>query len=375
MSLHDLLADLQASCTEIDAAWAAAGRGLEPFPDIVREHTARLDLTPFGALEDLVELLEEPAVADYQRLSSFSDLYLRIFDNGRFWVEILNWWGSDINIHDHDFSGVQFQLKGDTFNFLYDVEATEVVEGVSVGEIRLRAAERWVEGGTSVVLPGRLAPHNACHIGMPTVSLLIRTHPRPSYGPQWNYFPPSIAASYGVADVCFRKRVGALRLLSRGEDPRAFHRAFRDYVRGLSLNQVLFVLVKMIDVVFESAHVELILELAESGRPRISEVIRAAASHRAAEIVKSLRWDPRIDAGDREVIAVLGSSFDVESARLALRGCGLDSCDLSISHSVGQAASSMPSGHRRQFLNALKVFGMARWASGNEVLVGASEIG
>lgn len=374
MNLRGPLADLRTSCTEIDAAWAAVGRSLEAFPDIVRDHTAGLDLTPFGVLEDVVELLDERTIAEQQRLSSFSDLYLRIFDNSHFWVEILNWWGSDINIHDHDFSGVQFQLKGDAFNLLYVFDAAEVVEGVSIGEVTLKSAERWVEGRTSVVLPGRLAPHNVCHVGMPTVSLLIRTHPRRSYGPQWNYFPPGIAASYQVADVCFRKRVGALRLLARGEDRPAFHRAFRTYVQELALNQLLFVLVKMIDIVFETAHVELVLELAESARPYVSEVIRAVAAHKAAEVIKALRWNPQIDASAREVLAVLGSSFDEEAAKVAMDNCGMDSSDWGVSHAISRVASAMPSKNRQELLNALKAVGMSRWASADEILHGASEI-
>ncbi|MGH9995123.1 MAG: hypothetical protein ACRD4J_07800, partial [Nitrososphaeraceae archaeon] len=47
--------------------------------------------------------LQHPSVAILQQLSSLSDLYIRLYDNGRFWVEVLNWWSLDISIHDHDF--------------------------------------------------------------------------------------------------------------------------------------------------------------------------------------------------------------------------------------------------------------------------------
>src|SRR5689334_3210227 len=106
MSHDALLDELFHRCDDIDQEWQRKGLGLEEFPELVWERTRDLDLRPLAALPSTVALLDRPEIARHQESSSFSDLYLRLYDNGHFWIEVLNWWGSDINIHDHDFSGV-----------------------------------------------------------------------------------------------------------------------------------------------------------------------------------------------------------------------------------------------------------------------------
>jgi hypothetical protein len=318
MPVSNLVHELQRVCDAIDAEWSQAGRSLESFPGIAWRHTDRLDLTPLGQLEACAALLDAPAIAALQQPSSFSDLYLRLYDNGHFWVEVLNWWQSDINVHDHDFSGVQFQLCGEALNIQYAFDTDEECDGIRFGTLRVDSAARWSPGSRSLVVPGRQAPHNVCHLGCPTVSLLIRTHPRTGYGPQWNYFAPGVAASYDVADLCFRKRVKALRLLAQHDESPVFEQAFRHYTTGLDLRQLLFVLMKMIDILFDTHRVHLVHELLASGRPHIADIIEAVSVHRAAEVVKACRWSPTLPAPTRELFALLGSCFDIETAsRLA----------------------------------------------------------
>src|SRR5690348_9352630 len=108
--------DLWDACQDISDEWRKHDNDCAAFPDIVCSKTKGLDLSYFGELSNLVETLEDPHVAVLQTPSTFSDLYVQLFNNGRFHVEVLNWWRSDINIHDHDFSGVQFQLKGLSLN-------------------------------------------------------------------------------------------------------------------------------------------------------------------------------------------------------------------------------------------------------------------
>lgn len=324
MCVLNVIRDLRRVCEDINADWGRCNRTLESFPEIVWAHTESIDLTPLGDLENILTLLEDPDIARHQQPSSFSDLYLKLVDNGHFGVEILNWWKSDINVHDHDFSGVQFQLAGDSLNIQYSFSSNIEYEGVNFGWLSVNQATRWTRGSRSLVLPGRQAPHNVCHLGFPTVSLLIRTHPNISYGPQWNYFSPGVSSSYGIADACFRKRLKGLRLLARGSNVQAFEYAFRTYMAGANLRQVLFSLLKMIDFIFEEGSVHLVHELLESNRPYISDVIRAVAIHRAAEVIKSYRWSPNFDARSRELFAILGSTFDIELAELLAPSLILD---------------------------------------------------
>src|ERR1700744_3691045 len=120
---RDIDSDLRAShqallavMPKIEKAWRRFDNNCAYFADIVYEHTRDLDLSPFGELSNLTRLLQDPSVASIQQASLFADFFFKLCDNGLFWIEVLNWWGSDINIHDHDFSGMQFQLKGDSLN-------------------------------------------------------------------------------------------------------------------------------------------------------------------------------------------------------------------------------------------------------------------
>lgn len=318
-----LLRHLVARCHQIDLAWSSQAYSLSAFPDLVLAQTSDLDLTPFGQLDQLIPLIKEPELASLQQLSSFSDLYLKLFDNGRFWVEVLNWWGSDINIHDHDFAGIQFQLSGCSLNVDYAFEEHQSCTNVCFGTVSVKGAKLWRPGDRSISLPGRMTPHVVCHLDLPTVSLLIRTHPVARFGPQWNYFPPGVAGNYGIADATFRKSVTALRLLSRG-DPTRFRIAFRQFVVGATMEQLLFALIKMIDIVFETRFIDLIDAIAATGDPAQERIIEAAAYHRTVESLKALRHRSELSWNERMALSVLACSFDAESTKVILSALGSD---------------------------------------------------
>jgi hypothetical protein len=308
--LHPLYVELCDKCDDIDHLWSNKAYNLTAFPEIVDAVIRDLDLTPLGALDNLIDLLSEPEIARQQQLSSFSDLYLRLYDNGRFWIEILNWWGSDINIH----AAVQYQLCGRSLNVEYSFE--RAVEGADfcLGVSTIRNATMWRPGNRSFVYPGRNRPHNVCHLDTPTMSLLVRTYPSKSFGPQWNYFPPAVAGNYGIADVVFRKRVKALRLISRGA-PSIFESAFRRHMEGATPETTLFTLMKMIDILFEPDKVHLIYELLESGEECREHIVECVALHRAVEAMKVLRRKSGLTSNEQLSLAVLASAYDATSTR------------------------------------------------------------
>jgi len=325
-ALASLYGQLVRRCNEIDEAWASDSYCLNTFPEVVLAKTSDLDLTPFGELDRLMPLLSDPNLARLQQLSSFSDLYIKLYDNGRFWVEILNWWGSDINIHDHDFAGIQFQLCGCSLNVDYCFEELQNCGDVCFGTVSVTGARVWRPGDRSISLPGRKTPHNVCHLDLPTVSLLIRTHPHKHFGPQWNYFPPGVAGNYGIADATFRKSVTALRLLSKG-DPLRFRRAFRQHAAQSKPEQLLFTLIKMIDIVFEPEFVDVINDIASSAGPVQDSIIEAAAFHRAIESLKALRHRTELSWSERIALAAVGSSFDSKSVTAIVSSLGADDFD------------------------------------------------
>ena len=109
--MHNLYRDLEQAMSRIETKWQKENYSTEMFPEIAWEETSGFDFSPLGEINNQMKLMDMPGVRIQQKPSSFSDLYIQVFHNGRFMVEILNWWGGHVNVHDHDFSAVQFTQR------------------------------------------------------------------------------------------------------------------------------------------------------------------------------------------------------------------------------------------------------------------------
>lgn len=342
---------------EIEAAWRATGNACEAFPEIVWERTSGLDLSPFGDLANLPELLETAAISSLQHPSTFSDLYFKLYDNGKFWVEILNWWASDINVHDHNFSGVQFQLKGRSLNVVYRFESEFSAPGLSLGELFVVSADLWNEGDRSIVRPGTVQPHNVSHLCVPTVSLLIRTHPNAAYGGQSNYLAPDVAGDYGVADIIFRKKIAALRLLARG-NPVDFHRALQRVLAGHTHTENIFTLLKVMDLIFEPKHVSLLHEYAAQGDME-TVIVRAVAYHRAQDfLTNTVKYAPGLTEEEILAVSTLAAAFSQSSLDEILRHLAARGILLDMEHLLSTIDAKLPSDIQPQFRASIGLFGI-----------------
>jgi hypothetical protein len=354
--IWDQYRELLERAREIEVAWRATGNACEAFADIAWERTADLDLSAFGDLASVPELLELPAISSLQHPSTFSDLYFKVFDNGKFWVEILNWWASDINVHDHNFSGVQFQLRGRSLNVGYAFRPLVQMPDLAFGELTITSAEVWDEGDRSIVRPGTVAPHNVSHLNVPTVSLILRTHPNAAYGGQRNYLPPAVAANYDVADIVFRKKVGSLRLLGGRRDP-SFPRALERALDHQTDTENLFTLLKLVDVVFTDRYSRLLTEYASRGELQAA-IVRAVSYHRAQQILNSAKWAPGLDDDEILAISMAAASFSSETfaAILELRGDRRAPEDWArdLIDSEGKLSASL----RRSYRGALELLGL-----------------
>lgn len=309
--MNAAIEQLDRICRHIETEWRLTDNDVTAFPDIVMKWTAGLDLSAFGDLANITALMAVPNIARMQEMTSFSDMYLMLWHNGRFHVEVLNWWGTDINVHDHNFSGVQCQLTGLSLNVLYDMPCEGRNSRLRRGAIGVRSAELWQPGDRSYVRPGGQDPHTVHHLSTPTVSLLFRTIPTPDFGPQLNYFPPSVAASYTVADTPFRIKASALRLLARGPAAQ-FHQVFREVIAGQTATENLFTIIKMTDLLFERAHVGLLHAFAEQGEQQRA-IVEAAAFRRATLfLLETLKPLPGLEQDEVMALSILGAVFDSE---------------------------------------------------------------
>ncbi|BAP15629.1 hypothetical protein AS19_27780 [Alcanivorax sp. NBRC 101098] len=252
--------EINERCKILENKWKNSGYCAETFPDVVLETFSGFDLSRLSELKNLSSLMDLEEISCLQEPSSFSDLYFKIYDNGKFWIEILNWWGLDINIHDHNFTGVQYQLCGESLNVVYEFNERAILDQLSVGDFDIKRIELWRPGDHSIVRSGRSEPHNVIHLDIPTVSLLVRTYPRSELPNQNNYFPPSIRSDYSISTPSYRKKVAIIRLLSRSSKEEFFSEYVRIYSQ-LNNTERLFFLIKTIDILFSDENSDLVARL------------------------------------------------------------------------------------------------------------------
>lgn len=341
---------------QIEKEWLNVGNQINLFPDIVLNATTKCNFFPFGDLSRIPELLQISEVAAIQEPSSFSDVHIELFNNGLFQIELLNWWGSEINIHDHDFSGIQFQLKGQSLNvsYCFDNDNDNDNDGVqlSFGQLNVVDATLWLPGGRSRILPGRLAPHKVNHLSFPVVSMVIRTNSALCYGPQRNYFPPFVSCSYSIANTVFRKNLSILRSLSRGSID-DFHRAFRFIIKHQTKTENIFILLKMIDILFLREHRCLIQEYAGKDFETQISVI-CVAYYRASELITQIEknnFDQALGT------AVLSSSWDRESTQKVVDFLAAKGSTVEIPKIVSEIHSIITKEYSDEFYRALKLVG------------------
>jgi hypothetical protein len=282
----ELYSEINFLTKKIEENWKKFNYSSDDFYKVVWELTENLDLSLLGEVNRQLDLLQEPAVTFQQHRSTFSDFHFQIFHNGRFLIEILNWWGSHVNVHDHDFSGVQFQLKGNALNVIYNfLPADEAEHGaIRFGDLTVRQAEIWKEGGRSIVRPGKLDPHSVLHLGSPTTSLLIRTAPTDRYGAQSNYFP-TLAAHYYVHNEAQRKKCTGLSLLARNS-PLDFERHLSQFTATQSLSENFFMFLKLGHILFTEPFTHLVLNYARQGDLE-AKIIQSVAFNQAIDFFKT----------------------------------------------------------------------------------------
>lgn len=353
LEAHQKLVEIAES---IEQAWRDTDHETTAFNKIVDIKTKDMDFSELGLLEDVPELLENPYIAALQEPSTFSDVYIKLYDNGRFYIELLNWWGSDINIHDHDFSGMQFQLRGHSLNVEYEFEEPRWSPRFTLGKISVKKAELWHPGERSFVHPGTVGMHTVSHLGLPTVSMLIRTHGTAEYGPQRNYFPPSVAGNYGVADVIFRKRVRLLRALSQGSRE-SFQKSFEAITSFQTDTENLFLCMKMFDILFQEDYQEIFFEFMRKNGKVGEEIVKVCAYHKASNFLLNYvkRYDG-LNSDDILVCALLGCCFDQKSYQKILLDLEKQGIDILVNTSVSNIIEVLPENDIPQFFNVLRLF-------------------
>ncbi len=107
--------------------------------------------------------------------SGFGEPALVVYEEPRFFAEVLFWFPSRTSIHSHGFYGAYRVLSGYSVEaeFLYHRES-EPVPGIQLGELEPTALRLITPGDISRILPEEAFIHTVMHMGNPSLTLVIR---------------------------------------------------------------------------------------------------------------------------------------------------------------------------------------------------------
>lgn len=192
-----------------------------PFADLCVDAFGAVPLegvTPHGILRWLATTSALPAQGRTDQ--SFGQPSITLFRTERFRIEALFWLTGTTAIHQHGFAGAFMVLDGSSLQSTFEFTAADRSDpAVVTGDLALRASELLPRGSCRRIDPGGSLIHSLFHLDMPSVTLVIRTHREEEHGPEYVYYPPTLAVDPSVGVELTKKRMQALDLLMRVESP------------------------------------------------------------------------------------------------------------------------------------------------------------
>lgn len=301
-------------CARIENKWRKLDHSVYQFPEVVMEELDASALLEAFKFTHIDELLKRPEMKNIQISSEFSELHLKLFDNGKFYVELLNWWDRDTSIHDHGFSGVLVQLGGSALNVIYSYEQKEVKsQWLKLGETQLEKAFISRRGDVHIIPCGDVEKHAVLHLEQPTTSLIIRTHSVTEVSPQLNYFPPHVLVDHSATDLVFGKRLKYFRML-RHTAPELFREQVTSFLSEASPTESFWMVLKLADLLFSKEYVSLLQGFmnscdSDSTRGLRAKLLKSAAARYYSQTLIERMKTKFSNPSDRLLIAVLAASY------------------------------------------------------------------
>jgi hypothetical protein len=209
--------------------WQAVDFSLAAFPGIAR---TALEENPPATRVDLTALTraflrddEQP----FQTASGFGQPELVVFDDPRFYIQLLFWLDGTTQIHQHEFSGAFHVLAGSSLHAEFAfTNVRPVTAHFRLGDLQLTGTELLETGRTVPITSGGASIHSLFHLETPSVTVVVRTHSDPGTGPQFTYLPPHVAVDPFFSDALTTRRLQLLDVLDRtgAED-------YAEVVRGM----------------------------------------------------------------------------------------------------------------------------------------------
>lgn len=222
--------------------WKAHNFSLPHFPRIARD---ALNARPPASHVDLAKLIRGFLFEDEQPLqthSGFGQPELVVYDNPRFYIQVLFWLEGTTDIHQHEFSGAFHVLAGSSIHSTFVFEnAQSITPHLRVGDLRMTRTELLETGRTVQIVSGREQIHSLFHLDTPSATVVVRTQTDPGTGPQFTYLPPHIAVNPIHDDALTMRRKQLLDVLEKTGDP-TFPRLVVKMLADLDFERGFFIL-------------------------------------------------------------------------------------------------------------------------------------
>lgn len=227
---------------EVLSRWKRKNFSLATFPNIARQALEerspleQLDLDQFIAEFLLQE--EQP----HQSSSGFGQPELIVYDNPKFYIQLLFWLDGTTQIHQHEFSGAFHVLRGSSIHSLFEFNNSQPVSAhLRVGDLCLVKTQLLGTGSIVPIISGGACIHSLFHLETPSLTLVIRTHSDPGTGPQFTYLPPHLAIDPFHDDALTTRRNQLLDVLEKTDDP-AYPKLVLKMIEELDFERSYFVL-------------------------------------------------------------------------------------------------------------------------------------
>jgi len=193
---------------------------------------------------DVASLMRDFLLNDEQPLqtsSGFGQPELVVFEDPRFYIQVLFWLDGTTQIHQHEFSGAFHVLAGSSLHSEFAFEnARSVTAHFRIGDLRLQRTALLERGRTVPITSGGSCIHALFHLESPSITVVVRTHSDPGTGPQFTYLPPHVAVDPFFTDTLTTRRTQLLDVLDRTEDP-AYARLVATMVADLDFERAFFI--------------------------------------------------------------------------------------------------------------------------------------
>lgn len=209
--------------------WQRENFSLESFPGIAEDELCKRHPADHVDVQKFLYRFLLDDAQPSQTESGFGEPEIIVYENPRFYIQMLFWVDGTTAIHQHEFSGAFHVMSGSSIHARFDFENDRAITPYfRIGDLRMREIAILEAGCTVPIVSGRSCVHSLFHLDSPSVTVVVRTQHDPGTGPQFNYLPPHVAYDPVLSDALMLRRRQVLDLLEHMQDV-----AYEDWVRDM----------------------------------------------------------------------------------------------------------------------------------------------